>query len=351
MRGVTLYIANRPGRGAGAGVRLRSRLIGAGIAALAVGFAIGLRAVPPAVSDSSAVEPGSYNPNYSPWASPGSQPPADRRLRVASLGTEGIFPSATGDSGGWSEFAMPSADQGSSAEDPADSRAASFDERFGSVGGSRQILEMDERTRSLDPGGPAGTRRAVGSSARGPATPPTLAAAPPASASKKLLRVAEASEGSSPPPVADGHTAIYDIVAQRVYLPDGQRLEAHSGFGRYLDDPRYVSEKDLGPTPPNVYDLTLREEPFHGVRAIRLNPVGGGNMYGRDGMLAHTYMLGPNGQSNGCVSFNDYPTFLNAVLSGEVNRLVVVEHLAGTPSPTTALGWIPEKIKAFFGRS
>src|SRR5260370_19631824 len=67
----------------------------------------------------------------------------------------------------------------------------------------------------------------------------------------------------------------------------------------YLDDPRYVSEKDRGPTPPNVYDLSLRDELFHGVRAIRLNPVGGGNMIGRDGMLAHTYMLRPNCQSNG----------------------------------------------------
>jgi hypothetical protein len=62
-------------------------------------------------------------------------------------------------------------------------------------------------------------------------------------------------------------------------------------------------------------------------------------------------MLGPNGQSNGCVSFNDYPTFLNAVLTGEVNRLVVVEHLATTPGPKTAFGWLPETIKALFGRS
>ena len=271
-------------------------------------------------------------------------------MRVAGLETEAVFPSASGDGDRWSEFAMSSAGRASSAEDPAiDSRAASFDERFG----SRQSVAMDERAShmlapSLDPGGHAAARRAVGLSARGLAT---LPAAQPASASKKLLRVADASEGSSQPPVADGHTAIYDIVAQRVYLPNGQRLEAHSGFGNYLDDPRYVSEKDMGPTPPNVYDLSLREEPFHGVRAIRLTPVGDGNMFGRDGMLAHSYMLGPNGQSNGCVSFNDYPTFLNAVLSGEVNRLVVVEHLGTTPSPMTAFGWIPAKIKALFGRS
>src|SRR3984893_6241102 len=43
------------------------------------------------------------------------------------------------------------------------------------------------------------------------------------------------------------------------------------------------------------------------------------------------YMLGPNGQSNGCVSFRDYPAFLNAFLKGEVERLVVVQHLAAAP--------------------
>jgi hypothetical protein len=48
-------------------------------------------------------------------------------------------------------------------------------------------------------------------------------------------------------------------------------------------------------------------------------------MYGRDGILAHTYMLGANGQSNGCVSFSDYDAFLQAYLRGEVTRIVVVE--------------------------
>jgi hypothetical protein len=62
-------------------------------------------------------------------------------------------------------------------------------------------------------------------------------------------------------------------------------------------------------------------------------------------------MLGPNGQSNGCVSFSDYPAFLNAVLSGEVTRLVVVEHLANVPSSKTAFGWLPDTIKALLGRS
>ena len=47
-------------------------------------------------------------------------------------------------------------------------------------------------------------------------------------------------------------------------------------------------------------------------------------MHGRAGILAHTYMLGPNGDSNGCVSFKDYDKFLAAYNKGEVKRLVVV---------------------------
>jgi len=60
------------------------------------------------------------------------------------------------------------------------------------------------------------------------------------------------------------------------------------------------------------------------VRAIRLNPVGGSPaIYGRDGILAHSYLLGPRGDSNGCVSFKDYDKFLQGYLRGEVKRLVV----------------------------
>jgi hypothetical protein len=110
-----------------------------------------------------------------------------------------------------------------------------------------------------------------------------------------------------------------------VYLPNGERLEAHSGLRESLDDPRQVTVRMRGPTPPGVYDLTEREKPFHGVRALRLNPVGGSAaVHGRAGLLAHTYMLGPNGDSNGCVSFKDYNRFLQAYLKGEVQRLVVV---------------------------
>jgi len=133
-----------------------------------------------------------------------------------------------------------------------------------------------------------------------------------------------------------GRVAVYDISASMVYLPNGDRLEAHSGFGNKRDDPRYAHVRNRGPTPPNIYDLTLREKLFHGVRAVRLNPIHENKMFGRDGMLAHTYMLGPNGQSNGCVSFKDYPRFLRAFLRGEVDRLVVVPRLGNESWRTVA---------------
>jgi hypothetical protein len=123
----------------------------------------------------------------------------------------------------------------------------------------------------------------------------------------------------------DQFTAVYDLKAHTVYLPGGARLEAHSGLGDRLDDPRHVDEQDRGATPPHLYDLSLREQPFHGVQALRLNPVGGASeIFGRAGLLAHTYMLGPNGDSNGCVSFKDYDAFLRAFQNGEVKRLAVV---------------------------
>ena len=125
----------------------------------------------------------------------------------------------------------------------------------------------------------------------------------------------------------DHYTAVYDISARVVYLPDGTKLEAHSGLGQGLDNPRFVAERAVGPTPPHVYELTLREGSFHGVQALRLNPVGDGGVYGRDGFLAHPFMLGPNGDSNGCVSFRDYDAFLRAYQNGQVKKLVVVAKL------------------------
>jgi Protein of unknown function (DUF2778) len=144
-------------------------------------------------------------------------------------------------------------------------------------------------------------------------------------------------------PLGDtSRTAIYDITARTVYLPSGRRLEAHSGLGEHMDDLRYVNVRMKGPTPPNVYQLKMRESLFHGVRAIRLIPTDDTKMYGRAGILAHSYMLGPSGQSNGCVSFSNYAEFLDAYQRGEITRLVVVERLAEAPSPKTASDWLKD---------
>jgi Protein of unknown function (DUF2778) len=129
--------------------------------------------------------------------------------------------------------------------------------------------------------------------------------------------------GGSPP--YDRQTAVYDIAAKTVYLPDGTRLEAHSGLGSKIDDVRYAHVRMQGVTPPHIYELKPREALFHGVPALRLTPIGGEDkIYGRSGLLAHTYMLGPNGDSNGCVSFKNYYAFLDAYRNKGIRRLAVL---------------------------
>jgi hypothetical protein len=131
----------------------------------------------------------------------------------------------------------------------------------------------------------------------------------------------------------DNLTAVYDISAHAVYLPNGLSLEAHSGIGSLRDDPEHVGVPNAGATPPAVYELKPRERLFHGVQALRMIPADGSTTNGRSGLLAHSYMIGPNGDSNGCVSIRNYDRFLKAFQDGEVNHLVVVPSLSGaTPA-------------------
>ncbi|MGU3400315.1 DUF2778 domain-containing protein [Brucellaceae bacterium D45D] len=130
--------------------------------------------------------------------------------------------------------------------------------------------------------------------------------------------------------------AVYDISAATVYMPNGERLEAHSGLGTMRDNPNYVKQKNRGPTPPHTYNLRMREALFHGVEAIRLTPIDGNNRYNRDGLLAHTYMLRRRGDSNGCVVFRDYARFLRAFKRGEVKQLVVVPRMPAQNSARIA---------------
>lgn len=168
---------------------------------------------------------------------------------------------------------------------------------------------------------PPRTKRDVARLETAPSPPRLLVPLPPARSGPDVGDAFARAAAHSP------LTAVYDISAHIVYLPDGTRLEAHSGLGLLLDDPRSVTEVDRGVTPPHLYELTPREEIFHGVQALRLNPIGEGDMFGRNGLLAHSYMLGPRGDSNGCVSFKDYDAFLKAYQAGQVKRLAVVARL------------------------
>ena len=355
MRGTRLRLAVMPGCYGRLLAGPRWRLISAGIAALAAGFVLGLKAELPGAVVSEAVRPASADVAVSV----ASQVPDSQGYRLASLETK-FLPASLVEDDASRENAGQSVvfeARGASFNERffGDPRVPSFDERWTSTGlpGNLLTATVDERANETRRPRPDMTARAAARpSVKLPTPGPVrLASLTPSNISKESLRATDAPADSDSTPDADDHTAIYDITAHMVYLPDGSRLEAHSGIGPLLDNPRYVSAKDRGPTPPNVYDLSLREELFHGVRALRLTPVGDGKMYGRDGILAHTYMLGPNGQSNGCVSFSNYEPFLRAYQSGEVTRLIVVEHLANAPGPRTASDWIPRTIKALFGRS
>ena len=61
-------------------------------------------------------------------------------------------------------------------------------------------------------------------------------------------------------------------------------------------------------------------------------------VYGRVGLLAHTFMLGPSGASNDCVSFRDYNRFLDSYLRGEIRQLVVVAGSGGAPPNLASSG-------------
>jgi hypothetical protein len=281
---------------------------------------------------------GTIHPEIFRLSAPLGSGSASDRLRLASLEPQiGLFDVLASGTPMPSDMSAVACGKAPFDErfDALEGRPASFDNRFASVDDCQSSFNE-----SL-----VSAMEVLANSLRSPPDreiQKKRADAPPkATVSKVDVRLAQPRKEASPLE-DDGRTAIYDITTRTVYLPSGRRLEAHSGFGDLMDNPRYVHVRMQGATPPNVYSLTLRERLFHGVRAVRLNPVDDSRMYGRAGILAHPYMLGANGQSNGCVSFSDYPEFLNAFLRGEVTRLVVVERLESAPGKFAA-GQLPDR--------
>jgi hypothetical protein len=315
---------------------------------------------------------GSIDPKLVDSSSPANPIPARPAFRLASL----------------EQDVASDADPEDKAEPPASMALRdSFEERFDSSFGNRGGPSFQERFAPQAEPAPRPMAYAAAPSAAdlaAPNEPPPPAAAdavkhepphralllappkpapvaqPSAAPSKDRIQTANLPSDANPTSPAptgpatepENHTAIYDITAHMVYMPNGETLEAHSGLGVNMDDPKSVKIRMHGPTPPNIYSLSLRKDLFHGVQAIRLNPVsGGGEMYGRAGILAHPYMLGPSGQSNGCVSFSNYQAFLNAYMKGEVDRLIVVDRLDVAPTARTGFGWITQSIKNLFKSS
>lgn len=139
------------------------------------------------------------------------------------------------------------------------------------------------------------------------------------------MREAPASRSAPNWPGIGSKVAIYDISNGVVHMPNGSRLEAHSGIGKMRDNPKYTHVKMRGPTPPGTYKLSMREKLFHGVAAIRLTSVDGKHPQGRTGLLAHTYLLRSRpGDSHGCVAFANYDKFLNAFRRGQITHMVIV---------------------------
>lgn len=137
--------------------------------------------------------------------------------------------------------------------------------------------------------------------------------------------------------------AIYDVSNATVYLPDGTKLRAHSGIGKMRDNPRYEHVIMRGPTPTGIYRLTMREERFYGVEAIRMTSIDGRDPKNRTGLLTHTNLLRGQIGSHGCVAFQNYQPFLRAFKRGKITTLIVVPEL---PSSSTQLAALYRKAGA-----
>jgi hypothetical protein len=329
-------------------VQLGGRTIPLGIAAVVLGFILRLPGTQADPADAGPRGPGvsvfgTIHPDLLRLAAPLGSGPRYDRVRVAGLEPQfrsDAPPVGLGMLADTSASACRAASPNATLEDrfaALNDGPVSFDQRFAST---------DDCPSSFDES-LASAMQALASSLRLPSDQDAQSsrADAPAKSTVAKARVRPVQPRREVPALDDdGRVAIYDITARTVYLPSGRRLEAHSGLGEYMDNPRYQHLRMRGVTPPNVYKLTMRERLFHGVRAIRLNPVDESRMHGRAGILAHTYMLGANGQSNGCVSFNNYPEFLNAYLRGEITHIAVVERLESPPGRLAA-GSLPDSVK------
>ena len=185
----------------------------------------------------------------------GSALPGDR-IRLASLGPE-VGSDARPLDRTCSTEPLASARRSASVNEPP----ASFDKRFASVddypastdgnlgSAMRQLVismrspadqDVETATRPADQLG----LRAAGSRRGG--TDFSIGRGDRCVAADSSASTEQPGKDSDPPADDDSRTAIYDIAARAVYMPSGRKLEAHSGIGSLMDNPRHVRVRMRG---------------------------------------------------------------------------------------------------------
>ncbi len=131
---------------------------------------------------------------------------------------------------------------------------------------------------------------------------------------------------------AHNKTAIYDISAATVYLPSGEKLEAHSGIATCATIRAMLTRRCVA----------LRHRALISFRCVKAYSTGSKQCVCSQPMVAirttatacwrtHTCCAGQD--SNGCVVFKDYARFLRAFKRGEVNRMIVVTSMSSSSKP------------------
>lgn len=77
----------------------------------------------------------------------------------------------------------------------------------------------------------------------------------------------------------------------------------YSGFGEGKNDPEKQTIHDVGPIPRGNYSIgPPHDTADHGPHVLRLTPVAGTEMFGRDGFLIHGDSIAhPGTASHGCI--------------------------------------------------
>ena len=123
-------------------------------------------------------------------------------------------------------------------------------------------------------------------------------------------------------------TAIYDISAHTVYLPNGATAGGAFGSRRRDRTIRASCMKECAGRRHQMFTSLLRANSFFmGFKRCVSNPSARAIFSDAPDFWRILICSCANGASNGCVSFKNYDAFLQAYQNGEIKHLAVVAHL------------------------